>query len=125
MWIIDAYNVLGARPDGWWRNRAVALARLCDGIAAWRDDAEVVVMVDGWPRPEVPEGRRRGVDVRYARRRGPDGADRAIVDLVARSDDPGTLTVVTSDTRLRDQVTGLGAAVEGAGTFRDRLDGHT
>lgn len=125
MWIIDAYNVLGARPDGWWRNRALALARLCDEITAWRGDDEVVVVVDGWPRAEVPEGRRRGVDVRYARRRGPDGADRAIVDLVARSGDPGTLTVVTSDARLRDQVTGLGAAVEGAGTFRDRLDRHT
>jgi RNA methyltransferase, TrmH family len=124
MWIIDAYNVIGSRPDGWWRNRPLALARLCDQIAAWRDDEQVIVMVDGWPRAEVPERSWRGVDVRYARRRGPNGADRAIVDLVAESPDPGGLTVVTSDTWLRDQVTGRGAAVEGAGTFRDRLDSH-
>ena len=122
MWIIDAYNVLGSRPDGWWRNRRLALARLCDLIAAWRTDEPVIVMVDGWPRAEVPERHWRGIDVRYARRRGPDGADRAIVDLVAASDDPGTLTVVTSDARLRDQVVAHGAAVEGAGTFRNRLD---
>ena len=122
MWIIDAYNVLGARPDGWWRNRTLALARLCDAIAAWRDDQQVVVMIDGWPRAELPERQWRGIDVRYARRRGPNGADRAIVDLVAGADDPRTLTVVTSDAWLRTSVLELGASVEGAGTFRTRLD---
>lgn len=123
MWIVDAYNVLGARPDRWWRNRAAALAGLLDDIAAWRpDDAQVVVMVDGWPSAEVPERAWRGVDVQYARRQGPDGADRAIVDLVRESGDPSDTTVVTSDSRLRSQVADLGAAVEGAGTFRARVD---
>jgi predicted RNA-binding protein with PIN domain len=122
MWIIDAYNVLGARPDGWWRNRTLALAHLCDAIAAWRDDQQVVVMIDGWPRAELPERQWQGIDVRYARRRGPNGADRAIVDLVAEADDPRTLTVVTSDAWLRTSVLELGASVEGAGTFRTRLD---
>jgi predicted RNA-binding protein with PIN domain len=122
VWVIDAYNVLGARPDGWWRNRTLALARLCDAIAEWRGDEEVILVVDGWPRAEVPERPWRGVDVRYARRRGPDGADRAIVDLVTHADDPTALTVVTSDARLREQVLARGATVEGAGTFRTRLD---
>jgi predicted RNA-binding protein with PIN domain len=121
VWVIDAFNVLGSRPDGWWRNRALALARLCDAIAEWRDDREVIVVIDGWPGPEVPERHWRGVDVRYARRRGPDGADRAIVDLVVEADDPAALTVVTSDARLREQVLARGASVEGAGTFRARL----
>jgi predicted RNA-binding protein with PIN domain len=126
MWIIDAYNVLGARPDGWWRNRALALAGLLDDIAAWRPDADrVVVMVDGWPRTEVPERSWNGIDVRYAHRRGPDGADRAIVDLVHEAGDASEITVVTSDGQLRAQVMDLGAAVEGAGTFRDRLDAGT
>lgn len=126
MWIIDAYNVLGARPDGWWRNRPLALANLCDDIAAWRpDDDRVVVMIDGWPRAEVPERLWNGIDVRYAHRRGPDGADRAIVDLVRESDAPADMTVVTSDRRLRSQVLDNGAAVEGAGTFRGRLDAQT
>lgn len=121
-WIVDAYNVLGARPDGWWRNRMLALARLCDAIATWsRGDDEVVVMVDGWPKAEVPEGRWQNVDVRYAHRRGPDGADRAIVDLLVDLDDLAAVTVVTSDADLRAQVRALGAGVEGARTFRDRL----
>lgn len=123
MWIIDAYNVLGARPDGWWRNRMGALARLLDDIAAWRPAGEtVVVMIDGWPRTEVPERSWNGLDVRYAHRRGPDGADNAIIEMVRESDDPSGMTVVTSDARLRSQVLELGAAVEGAGTFRERLD---
>ena len=126
MWIIDAYNVLGARPDGWWRNRALALARLLDEVAAWRPDGDrVIVMIDGWPRAEVPERSWNGLDVRYAHRRGPDGADRAIVELVRESADPSGLTVVTSDSRLRSQVLDSGAAVEGAGTFRGRLDAPT
>ena len=126
MWIIDAYNVLGARPDGWWRNRMLALARLLDAIAAWRPDGEqVIVMIDGWPRAEVPERMWNGLDIRYAHRRGPDGADRAIADLVREAGDPAGMTVVTSDRRLRSDVIAGGAAVEGAGTFRGRLDPQT
>jgi 8-oxo-dGTP diphosphatase len=31
--IVDAANVMGARPDGWWRDRAGAALRLCDELA--------------------------------------------------------------------------------------------
>lgn len=123
MWIIDANNVLGARPDGWWRDRPRALARLVDAIATWRPpDAEVVVVVDGDPTPQLPEGPHRGVEVRYAQRRGPNAADHAIVGLLAAMDDPTGVTVVTSDGWLRSRARELGAAVEGAGTFRARID---
>lgn len=123
-WVVDAFNVLGARPDGWWRNRMLALAQLCDAIATWPRGAEdeVVIVVDGWPRAEVPERHWQGIDVRYAHRRGPDGADRAIVELLERSDDLAATVVVTSDADLRTQARRLGARVEGAGTFRDRID---
>lgn len=134
-WVIDGFNVLGARPDGWWRDRALALARLRDDLAVWRPDGdEIVVMIDGWPRAEVAERaeraeraevaerRDRAVEVRYARRPGPDGADRAIVELVAAADDPASITVVTSDAWLRTQVVAMDADVVGAGTFRSRLE---
>ena len=77
-WLIDAYNVIGARPDGWWRDRMLALARLCDAVAEWLapDDAAVVV-VDGWPRPEVPEGRPKGPAVSTA--------DGSIAAMIANS----------------------------------------
>lgn len=122
-WIIDGFNVLGARPDGWWRDRPAALARLLDDLTAWRPDGdEIIVLVDGWPRADVAERRDRGVEVRYARRSGPDGADRAIVELVAATDDPASITVVTSDAQLRTQVRAMDADVVGAGAFRSRLE---
>ncbi|HEX9030333.1 MAG TPA: hypothetical protein VF834_00725, partial [Streptosporangiaceae bacterium] len=31
--VVDAANVMGSRPDGWWRDRAAAASRLCDEIA--------------------------------------------------------------------------------------------
>jgi predicted RNA-binding protein with PIN domain len=123
MLLIDALNVLGARPDGWWRDRTGALVRLVDDIAAWRpDDVVVQAVIDGFPRPELPEGLRHGITVRYARRDGPDGADDAIVESVAAADVPTAVRVVTSDARLRARAVALGATVEGAGTFRARLE---
>jgi 8-oxo-dGTP diphosphatase len=32
--VVDVANVMGARADGWWRDRAGAAARLCSEIAA-------------------------------------------------------------------------------------------
>lgn len=123
MWIIDAFNVLGARPDGWWRDRTRALRDLCDVIADWHvGDERVVVVVDGDPSDDVPEGRWRSIEVRYARRAGPDSADRAIIDLVDDADDPSAMTVVTSDAALRAAVSARGASVVGSGAFRARLD---
>jgi 8-oxo-dGTP diphosphatase len=32
--VVDIANVMGARPDGWWKDRAGAAARLCREVAA-------------------------------------------------------------------------------------------
>lgn len=122
-WLVDAFNVLGSRPDGWWRDRTAALVGLLDEIAAWRpDDTAVEVVVDGRPRDELPEGPRGGLTVRYAHRSGPDAADDTIAALVDAAPDPTAVRVVTSDRRLRERVTARGASVEGAAAFRARLD---
>jgi predicted RNA-binding protein with PIN domain/aminoglycoside phosphotransferase len=122
-WIVDARNVVGTRPDGWWRDLPAAVARLLDEIVRWHDEAgeEVLVVVDGHPTARVPEGRSYGVDVRYAHSRARDAADDEIVRIVAARPAPGDTTVVTSDRALRDRVTGLGAGTEGAGRFLDRI----
>ena len=62
------------------------------------------------------------VDVAWAQRRGPDAADDVIAARAAADPDPATLVVVTSDARLAERVRAGGAAVEGAGGFRRRLD---
>jgi uncharacterized protein YaiI (UPF0178 family) len=112
-------NVMGAKPDGWWRDRDAAgrrLVALLDGYAAETGEA-VAVVFDG--RPFAVEAGR--VEVGWAERRGPDAADDTIAARVEADADPSGLVVVTSDARLAERVQAAGAAVEGAGAFRRRL----
>ena len=110
-------NVVGSRPDGWWRDRRGAMRRLVGAlerhVAAGATHDEVLVVFDGAPF-DLAAGR---VDVRFASRRGPDAADDDIADLAG----PG-VTVVTSDAELERRVRERGAEVIGAGAFRHRLD---
>jgi predicted RNA-binding protein with PIN domain len=119
-WLVDGMNVIGSRPDGWWRDRTGAMRRLTrelDAFAAATGDP-VTVVFDGRAR-EIEAAR---VDVRFARRGGPDAADDDIAGIAADDDDPGTLRVVTSDARLAGRLRAAGAEVVGAGELRRRLD---
>jgi predicted RNA-binding protein with PIN domain len=119
--LVDGNNVMGARPDGWWRDRTSAARRLVGLLDAYAAETgeEVAVIFDGRPFAAEP-GR---VDVAWAERAGRDAADDAIAARVARDADPSGLVVVTSDAALAARVTAAGAAVEGAGAFRRRLEG--
>jgi len=122
--VVDGMNVIGSRPDGWWRDRNAAARRLLARLqhAASRSHDALTLVLDGRPPADVPEGLHDGVEVRYARRRGRDAADDRIVELVSADSDPASLRVVTSDRELADRVTALGATTEGAGAFLRRLD---
>ena len=116
-------NVIGSRPDGWWRDRAGAQRRLVGELRAWaasnRSD-DVIVVFDGRPKGDDCDADKRHVEVRFAPG-GPNAADAAIVELVEGETDPGAVTVVTSDRALADAVRALGATVEGVAAFRRRL----
>jgi predicted RNA-binding protein with PIN domain len=117
-WFIDGSNVIGSRPDGWWRDRAGATRRLIAAVAAWaetHDDPVTVVLDAGDPDLARTDGR---VEVVIASRRGRDAADDEIARLVA---DRADARVVTSDAALAARVRASGAQVEGAGGFRNRL----
>jgi hypothetical protein len=121
-WLIDAQNVIGSRPDGWWRDRDGAAHRLVEAVRAWsaRDGEEALVVLDAGP-PELA-GSAGGVDVVIAPRRGRDAGDDELVSRLADEPDPAAVLVVTSDARLAARARALGAEVVGAGAFRARLD---
>jgi predicted RNA-binding protein with PIN domain len=109
--VVDGMNVIGARPDGWWRDRPGAMAALVDRLAGLGEEADVVVVFDGRALPDLPEGLHGGVDVRYASH-----AD----DRIAALAEPG-VRVVTSDRGLRSRAVAAGAEVVGASWLLDRL----
>jgi uncharacterized protein YaiI (UPF0178 family) len=108
-------NVIGSRPDGWWRDRRGAMRRLVDALEGYSASAgeDVIVVLDG----KAFDIRSSRVDVRFASRRGPNAADDDIAAIAREGD-----TVVTSDADLEQRVRSSGADVIGAGAFRRRLD---
>ncbi|MEV0002782.1 hypothetical protein AB0H28_10890 [Micromonospora sp. NPDC050980] len=112
--VVDAANVVGSRPDGWWRDRAGAAVRLRDALAPLAGagvppelppPVQVVLVVEGAARhvASAPD-----VDVVSA----PGSGDDTVVELVAAA--PGRRrVVVTADRELRARVTALGAEVRG------------
>lgn len=120
-WIVDAMNVIGSRPDGWWKDRRRAMrdfAEMADDHAR-STGKRIIVVFDSDPGP-LPA--MKDIEIVIARGRGPNAADFEIQELVATDEDPSRLRVVTSDGALRDQVKTLGAKVISAGGFRAELE---
>jgi predicted RNA-binding protein with PIN domain len=117
--VVDAMNVIGSRPTGWWKDRRGAMTLLVEELGRYVEaaDEDVTVVLDSDPF-DVDA---RALDVRFAGR-ARDAADDAIVDLVAHATQPESLVVATSDRRLVDRVRALGAQTIGAGALRRRLD---
>ena len=120
--LVDGNNVIGSRPDGWWRNRIEAAERLAAEIAplALRRGGVWTIVFDGPVPPGMvsPHERLAVVHAGPARR---DGADNRIVDLVEALPDPGAALVYTSDSGLRARVQALGAEVAGARALLDEI----
>jgi predicted RNA-binding protein with PIN domain len=120
-WLVDASNVIGSRPDGWWRDREGATRRLLAALREFaRGEDDVVVVLDAGPAEWA--GRDGAFEVAIAPRRGRDAADDEIARRVTADPDPTSLRVVTSDADLAARVRAAGTEVDGAGGFRQRLD---
>ncbi|MER7403773.1 NTP pyrophosphohydrolase [Streptomyces sp. NPDC000070] len=113
--VVDAANVVGSVPDGWWRDRKGAAERLrdrlaSDGMPGVAGPVEVVLVVEGAARGVESVA---GVLVESAMGSGDDH----IVDVVAGAGERPVL-VVTADRELRRRVGELGAEVAGPRTVR-------
>jgi uncharacterized protein YaiI (UPF0178 family) len=109
-------NVIGSRPDGWWRDRPGAMRRLVDSLerfAAAHPGDSVIVVFDGAPFDIESDS----VGIEFARRPGRNAADDDLARLASDGD-----VVVTSDDELIRRVTESGAQATGAGAFRRLLD---
>jgi uncharacterized protein YaiI (UPF0178 family) len=114
-------NVIGSRPDGWWKDRDRAMLRLVDLLERWaaRDGEEVMVVFE---RPPSPPIRSTVIDVRHAPKPKPNAADEEILRLLRADAQPSAVRIVTSDRGLADLARGEGATVEGADAFRSRIE---
>jgi predicted RNA-binding protein with PIN domain len=120
-WLVDGMNVIGTRPDGWWKDRDAAMLRLVKTLEEWAAHAgeDVTVVFERPPRPPI---RSTVIEVTHAKRPGPNAADDEIVRRLKADPQPSAVRVVTSDRWLADQVWAAGASVEGADSFRARVE---
>jgi hypothetical protein len=119
--LIDAANVVGSRPTGWWRDRAGAartfLRQVRAAVASERIAQPVVVVLEGKAREGVPPGFADGVTVQHAFGSGDD----LLVDIAGRASDQ-EITLVTADRELRQRAEALGAHVVGPRWLFERLE---
>jgi hypothetical protein len=122
--VVDGANVVGSRPDGWWRDRAKAAGRLHGRLAvADSDDLasydEIVLVLEGQARAGVPEGRDGSLRTVHAPRDG----DATIVAQASKAQQKGhDVVVVSADRALVMRAEGVGARAMSPGWLLDRLD---
>jgi 8-oxo-dGTP diphosphatase len=118
--VVDVANVMGSRPDGWWRDRPGAAVRLHAELAALAargrpvlpDDTEpeaFVMVLEGATRAATTRIKATGAGVRIVQADG--SGDDAIVALVRELS--GRRVVITADRELRRRCEAAGAEVFG------------
>lgn len=96
--VVDAANVVGARPDGWWKDRAGAARRLHDDLLhADVPHDRIVLVLEGQARQGVAAGGPVSLRVVHATRDG-DSEIRRQARLAAEAGHD--VTVVTADRAL-------------------------
>lgn len=105
--VVDGANVVGARPDGWWKDRAGAARRLHEQLlVADLPHDQVVLVLEGGAKAGVRAGRDAHVRVVHAPRDGDSEIERVTAAARERGDQ---VWVVTADRFLQARVQGLGA----------------
>jgi predicted RNA-binding protein with PIN domain len=120
-WIVDGMNVIGCRPDGWWKDRDGAMVTLVDRLDRWASaQGDTVTVVFERPPPTALTS--TVIEIAHAPKAAANSADDEIVRLVQADTRPDAIRVVTSDRALTNRVQSLGASVYRAESFRDLVD---
>jgi uncharacterized protein YaiI (UPF0178 family) len=116
--VIDAANVIGSRPTGWWRDRAGATRRFVEQVRATvisgRLDPPVTLVLEGQARAGADESDVGGVEVVHAPGEGDD-------TIAAIAEANRGVVVVTADRTLADRVRASDAEVVGPSWLLDQL----
>jgi predicted RNA-binding protein with PIN domain len=120
-WIIDGMNVIGSRPDGWWKDRGGAMAALAESLDRWAsiEGHDVTVVFERPPKTAIGSA---VIEVAYAPKAAANSADDEIVRMIAADARPHEIRVVTSDKDLTNRVASLGASTYPSASFRDLID---
>jgi len=120
MLVVDAANVIGSRPTGWWKDRPGAartfVERVRNAVRKGQLTEPVVVVLEGMACDGAEPGVADGVTVIHAPRSGDD----MVLEVIADAD--AAVTLVTADRALSEKARDLGADVVRPGWFLGRLD---
>jgi predicted RNA-binding protein with PIN domain len=117
--VVDGANVVGSRPDGWWKDRAGAARRLHERLLVADLSYDVVVLVvEGAAKGGVRAGRDGDVRTVHARR---SGDDEVVAQAEAAAEAGGVVTVVTADRMLQARATAVGASSLSPSWLLDQL----
>ncbi len=114
--VVDGANVVGSRPDGWWKDRAGAARKLHEQlVVADLPYDEVVLVLEGAAKGGMAAGRDGHLRTVHAKGSGDD-------EIVARADRPGdTVVVVTADRMLQARASAVGASSLSPSWLLDQL----
>ncbi|MFB6719925.1 hypothetical protein ACFCV3_07190 [Kribbella sp. NPDC056345] len=124
--VVDAANVIGSRPDGWWRDRPGAARRLLLKLAALQQqlpETSIIVILEGAARRAVDDPPLDLGPLKVVL--APASGDDTITEVTAESrtpTSPPAVTVVTADRGLRQRVEPLGATTTGPNWLWTQLD---
>lgn len=117
--VVDGANVVGSRPDGWWKDRAGAARRLHEGLAVADTPYDVVVLVlEGAAKGGVRPGRDGHLRTVHAKGSGDDAIVAEARTAAERGD---RVTVVTADRFLQARVQHHGALTMSPTWLLDQL----
>jgi predicted RNA-binding protein with PIN domain len=122
-WLVDGMNVIGSRPDKWWKDRDAAMLKLVDQLERWAaaEGEDVTVVFERQPSPPI---RSTVIEVAHAPKPKANAGDDEIVRRLKADDEPNAVRVVTSDRGLSERAYAARATVEGSDSFRNRIESY-